>query len=516
MSGLATAQRLAARGAREIILAEAGERSLDDHINAVMSEEEIEDRWRVPGEDPVLWRPWSSAAPPHYDGATGLRCQLGGRSLYWHGVVLRMDPWALSDATPWPAALGADEGLYQEIERELTAWSGQSLQAPRSDTEESLLEWFSDSIRTDVERTPLAVQRFATDAGPRWRAFSPLYAGWGAAATAADSPTVRLRTGARAISLEAHRDGLRALLHDPGAAKPRWTTADAVVLAAGTVENTRLVAQLLGDRDPRHGRYAGLSDHILQGFTVHLPRNPWGRGGGEGACLLVRGDADARSNLFVKLIDVPGAGGVLLDAWEMGEQEPSELNAVEFPGRVRPPWRAVIRTGLTARDADLVAGQRARLQQLWDSVAGALALPASRLDFGDYLTATREVTGYLDRAVTAPGRAESYVNTLGGTDHESGTLPYGRILEPTGQISGVPGAFVVGPAAFPRPGAANPTLTTLALARHTADQVFDYLHDSGGPRPRAVSAAYGRRIGADEHGRHGIHSLAPRSPDGAT
>ncbi len=508
MSGLAAAQRLAAHGVAEIIVAEAGERSLDDHVNAVMSEEEIEDRWRVPGEDPTLWRPWTSTSPPHYDGATGLRRQLGGRSLYWHGVVLRMDPWALRDAAGWPDVLGADHGLYEEVERELAAWCGQPLQAPRSDTEESFLAWVRSAGRADAERTPLAAQRFVTDAGPRWRAYSPLYAGWGPGAGATDHPAVRIRTGTRALSIAAHRGGVRALLQCPGDAEARWTRADAVVLAAGALENTRLVAQALGDRDPRRGRYSGLSDHILQGFVVHLPRNPWGSGGGEGACLLVRGDGDTRSNLFLKLIDVPGVDGVVLDAWEMGEQESSELNAVEYPERARPPWRAIVRSGLSPRDADLVAGQRARLQRLWEEVAGGLGLPATRLDFGDYLTATEEVTGYLDRVVAAPGTAVGYVNTLGGTDHESGTLPYGRILDPTGQVHGVPGVFVVGPAAFPRPGAANPSLTTLALARHTADQVLRYLHGddpNGEPEPH-VSETYRRRRERDDRGLHGIHS----------
>ncbi|MEO3755831.1 GMC oxidoreductase [Streptomyces sp. B6B3] len=503
MSGLATAQRLAAHGVGEIVVAEAGERSLDDHINAVMSEEEIENRWRVPGEDPVLWRPWSSTLPPHYDGATGLRRQLGGRSLYWHGVVLRMDPWALADSAAWPDVLGADQRLYQEVERELTTWCGQPLQAPRSDTEESFLDWFRTAGHAEVERTPLAAQRFETDAGPRWRAFSPLYAGWGPAATAGDCPAVRIRTGVRAIGIAADAGGVRALLQDPGAGAPRWTRADALVLAAGALENTRLVAQALGERDPRHHEFPGLSDHILQGFVVHLPRNPWGTGGGDGACLLLRGDADSRSNLFVKLIDVPGVDGVVVDAWEMGEQEPSELNAVEYRDRARAPWPATVRTGLTARDADLVAGQQARLQLLWERLAGALDLPATRLDFGDYLTANREVTGYLDRAVGTPGTAESYVNTLGGTDHESGTLPYGRILDPTGQVRGAPGVFVVGPAAFPRPGAANPSLTTLALARHTADQVVRHLD---GPD---VSATYRRRTEGEDRVRHGIHSATP-------
>lgn len=490
MSGLATAQRLAARGVDGTVVVEAGDRDLDDHINAVLSEQEIEDRWRIPGEDPVLWRPWDSAFPPHYDGATGLRRQLGGRSLYWHGVVLRMDPWALADGSPWPDALVSDTGLYDEVERDLVHWSGRPLQASRSTTEDALLDWFGSTGHTAAERAPLAVRRFATGAGPRWRAYSPLYAGTAQVPAVRDTSAVQVVTGERAVHLVVRRNGVEALLEDRATGRVRSVWADAVVLAAGTVENTRLVAQALGDGGP--ARYTGLSDHILQGFTVHLPGNPWGAGGGEGACLVVPGDGDSRSNTFAKLIDAPAGDGVFLDVWEMGEQEPSELGAVEFPDRSVPPWRTSVHTGLTVPDAELVADQRSRLQQVWDEVAGSLGLPGSRLDFGDYQAADRDVDGYLDEAVVESGTAVGYVNTLGATDHESGTLPYGRVLEPTGQVRDAAGVFVAGPAAFPRPGAANPSLTTLALARHVADEVVAFLGGGRSERPSPTTTGASR------------------------
>lgn len=486
LSGLAAAQRLAVRGVDEIVVVEAGDRTLDDHINALLSEEEIENRWRVPGEDPVLWRPWDSVSSPHYGGATGLRCQLGGRSLYWHGVVLPMDPWALADGSPWPADLMSGNRLYEEVERDLTQWSGRPLDGVRSATEESLLDWFRSIGCPTAQRTPLAVQRFATESGPRWRAYNPLYAGTAHAPAVHDVEAVRIVTGARAVHVALHAGTVEALLEDRATGAVRAVRADAVVLAAGTIENTRLVAQALGDRE--QVRYTGLSDHVLQGFTVHLPDHPWGAGGGEGACLLALGDGETRSNTFVKLIDAPAGDGVFLDVWEMGEQEPSDLGAVEFPDRSRTPWRTSVRTGLTARDVELITRQQHRLQQLWEATADALGLSGSRLDFGDYATGNRDVDGYLEEAVTTSGTAVGYVNTLGATDHESGSLPYGKILDPTGQVRGAEGVFVVGPATFPRPGAANPSLTTLALARHVADAVASYL-DGERPRPRRVTTA---------------------------
>ena len=123
----------------------------------------------------------------------------------------------------------------------------------------------------------------------------------------------------------------------------------------------------------------------------------------------------------------------------------------------------------------MVVGQQDRLQEFWDATAGALDLPATRLDFGDFMTAPADVAGFVDTAVANPGVAVAYAATLGSLDHEAGTLPFGRVLSPSGQIGAVPGLFVVGPATFPRSGAANPSLSTLTLARHVANGVASFL-----------------------------------------
>jgi len=67
-----------------------------------------------------------------------------------------------------------------------------------------------------------------------------------------------------------------------------------------------------------------------------------------------------------------------------------------------------------------------------------------------------------------PGRPIAYCAPLGSVDHEGGLTPLGDVLHESGEVSGISGLFVVGPGTFPRSGAANPSLTTLALARRTA------------------------------------------------
>jgi hypothetical protein len=468
LSGLAVAARLGARGGVRVDVTEAGRRPVDDHMNAVYSVPEIEERWRVPGADPTLWRPWDSATPPHYAGATGLRRQLGGRSLYWHGVVKRMDPWVLP-GQPWPAGLAEDGGnrLYEPVERHLAEWTGGPLRGPRSATEQRLLSWTRSIGYPAADGAPLAVQRFDTGDGPRWRAYSPLYAGCRSVPAVRDQSDIGVALGQQAIAVTRTGSGPEVLLRDERTGALTRTAADAVVLAGGTIENTRIVAQMLDGPD----RYPGLNDHILQGFVAYLPRSAWGAGGAGGSILLIEGDEHTRSNMFVKLLDGPAPGSVILNVWEMGEHEATEANAVGFPQRSAPPWRPVVTTGLSAADHKVVAGQHDRLQGFWDATVRALGLPPSTLDFGDFMTAPSEVTGFLDQAVAAPGTAVAYACTLGSLDHDAGTLPYGRVLTGDGEVAGAPGVYVVGPATFPRTGAANPSLTTLALAEHVANRI---------------------------------------------
>jgi choline dehydrogenase-like flavoprotein len=61
---------------------------------------------------------------------------------------------------------------------------------------------------------------------------------------------------------------------------------------------------------------------------------------------------------------------------------------------------------------------------------------------------------------------------LGTVDHEGGTLALGsECVGASSELRELPGVFVGGPCLFPRAGAANPSLTTLALGAYVAGQV---------------------------------------------
>ena len=72
---------------------------------------------------------------------------------------------------------------------------------------------------------------------------------------------------------------------------------------------------------------------------------------------------------------------------------------------------------------------------------------------------------------------------LGTTHHEAGTLfsgtPGNSVTDLAGKFHNVTNVYVAGPAVFPTLGSANPSLTALTLARHTAEAIVQ----AAGPTP---------------------------------
>lgn len=409
---------------------------------------------------------WRSTLPPHYLPAP-VGPRLGGRSLRWHGVVLRLEDWALNDGR-WPASVvgdlrgrGSRASLYDQVEEDLRRWAGGHLcgATPAGDRElvHRLREWGLAGARA----VPQAV-RPATCADGAWEAYSPLgrwldlSSGHGPARTLPAVEALEVTASAGRVT------GLR--LRDRASRRQLRVDCPLVVLAAGALENARLVAQVLGE--PASGPVR-VVDHLVQGFCLRLPAEaagalpPCGFG-------VVAGDARSRSNLFVRIRQLDGPGGPLLDAWAMGEQEMEGATAVMFaPGPA--PRRAVVRPSLSDGDRRLIAAQQRDLQVLWQALAAALGRPASQLRFAPFLDAPAPFPRA--RGAAMEGRAgvpRTYTWPLGAVEHEGGSLPLGGPLSPDAEVHGARGLYVVGPAVFPRAGAANPSLTTLALARRTA------------------------------------------------
>lgn len=448
LSGLECANAIVGAGVADVLVVEAG---------------------GPPSEDGVAARPWwVSALPPHYPPPSG-RPAAGGRSLRWHGVVLRLEEWALADPC-WPEPVrsalchgpqGAAGGLYAQTERDLAAWSGGPLAATPPDSARALARVLGSAA--DV---PQAVRPDGPDGQ---RAYTPLdrWHGWLDRGSRPGLP--RMRTGSRVLEVVTQAGRVTGVrVADVRTGSVEVIGAGTVVLAAGTLDNTRLVAQLEGKR-PRS--FPGLNDHLVQGFVARLPAAALGLARPVEAFGYAPGDPWSRSNTFARIRSVPGdPENLLLDVWAMGEQVRSDGNSVSFPGSGEVPWRGVVTPALAGPDQEVLAAQRRRLARLWADVAGrrgdALGLP-------DYLTAPFPFDRALARARSGPvGVPVGYSWPLGTVEHESGTLPLGGAdVDDGGRLRCVHGGYVVGPATLPRSGAANPSLTTLALARWTAGRL---------------------------------------------
>jgi choline dehydrogenase-like flavoprotein len=261
-----------------------------------------------------------------------------------------------------------------------------------------------------------------------------------------------------------------AMVRDSDDGRTRELHADMVVLAAGAIENARLGAQALSHRgliaDPP---VSDVVDHLVQGMFLRLdpPQatrllDLLGEGSWYAGC------RDERSNLFLD-VSRRAHGDVIVELQMTGEQMRSDASHISWDPAAGEPWPATVHTELTADELTLIAGQQRRLHEAWEALAAAIGCPATELRFADYDAPQNTNALLLAPSVEfVSGQPETWCNQLGTEDHEGCTLPMGRISSADHELLGVPGVFVAGPAALPRLGAANPALTTIALAHRLA------------------------------------------------
>ena len=235
---------------------------------------------------------------------------------------------------------------------------------------------------------------------------------------------------------------------------PEVCRARAIVLCAGTVENARIVSQISEET-----RSFPIVDHHVQGWLCAVERHLFG-GDSHDASVLVAHDHSDRINVFTEIHHI-GERDVI-DTWSMGEQIPTIKTQLIFddgPDDIRFDVK------LTREDDAVLSAQALFLAAVADSMELKLETPISpyrTLGFNEALK----------RAMARPGVAVPYHCPLGNTDHESCTLPLGgHIVGSDTKLRNIPSVFVTGPCLFPRAGAANPSLTTLALSKYSARQI---------------------------------------------
>lgn len=465
MAGLEVAGVLAEIGLNDVLVLESGPEGDTRHTNIALSGTDALRRWLAPETDPYFERRWISRTPPHYTGPSGLRRRLGGRSLYWYGVCLPIDEWA-RDA--WPDSVIADltdswqggPSLYNRTRAMLRHWSGRDDDAPsRPDLNLGGLTFAP---------TPLAVRAD----GDRWRAYSPLdrWRDPDAGGALALPSGVRILTGADVQDVLVDVDGRARGVRVTVGGHQTEVRANSVVLAAGTLENSRLALQAVLSAGAGDTTIGGLNDHIVQGFFLRVDTSALSAVQGQlpqgGRYSL--GDGTSRSNVFLDVS--PGDGGTgLVDVRATGEQLPDGACRITLEEAQHGPRLAVFATP-SARDQELIAAQRRTLSAVWADIAGLLGLPETPLEFGNFDSPERVNAFVLPETIdSAPsGVPLTWSSYLGVEDHEAGTLPLGSFIDLDHEVRQVPRLFVAGPSSFSRMGAANPSLTTLALARRLA------------------------------------------------
>ncbi|MFB7493556.1 GMC family oxidoreductase [Streptomyces sp. NPDC056161] len=482
LAGLELAKHLELSGAEDVLVAEAGAHGDLDHVYAANDAASADTIWTDETADEYFVQLWNSVTEPHFSRGSGIRRRLGGRSLYWHGVLLPVEEWALADPA-WPESVVKEltdswqhgPSLYARVRADLTAWSERARW--RTPVGESV-----EVGRFRLVEPPRAVRQ-ADAEGARWEAYSPL-SHWletvgGESAAAASAGSVRIATDVEIMAVLVSGGTAQgvAVRHRVSGEQKR-ITARKVVLAAGTVESTRLAVQALhqAGRLPQ-SRLTGLVDHIVQGFNVTLPADSvpqWlRRRAHRSVFAFAPGSGPSRSNLFIQL-DPTTEGDLRLEAWVTGEQIRSAQGVVSCTAGDTWPWPVTISTGLDTRDILTVEAQRDELQQFWSDWCAEFGLKPGPLEFdSDFLDPSRTLRSVRDALRNggwdaAEGRPVTWSSPLGTEEHEGGTLAIGDVLDERQEFIGLTGLFAVGPATIPRQGAANPSMTTLALSRRLA------------------------------------------------
>lgn len=456
MSGLQFARDYNDRCAGRVWVVEAGPNCGLKHLNWHLSDEEVASMWQMPHLDPSFHRPWHATTPPHYSATSGLRRRLGGRSLYWGGAILRVEPWALCEPW-WPASAiqalternAAGSSLYESIEAEI---------GPVSVTPESelLTQVLRSSGRVEARPLPMAVKyRHLPDGTVRWAAYSPLDY-WRTSYTHSGSkgrslPQLVCNTEVQRVMIRNGRvEGVRIL--DTTNGSMRTIGCGRVVLAAGALENARLALDALLEVGAlNQPELFGLTDHLIAVTTCRLRPDSipeeWARSQIPSFGIML-GNESSRFNTLVSIrLDATSKDCLLVDAWTIGEQLPEPHNYV-FVDPAEPAPRALTAHGRFSEE-DLQ-----RIDEMRDSL--------------DHLVHSLHMT--LDAKSPIEDLTTS-VMPLGATEHEGSLLRYGYVTDEFGAFPAVQGLYAIGPSVFPRMGAANPSLTTLALARHTAQSL---------------------------------------------
>ncbi|MCF7551452.1 GMC oxidoreductase [Pseudonocardia sp. WMMC193] len=447
MGGGVLASQLARRGA-DVLVLEAGGYLFPTHVGNLARQIPI-GRFSK-----HIWSLWDEFKTVNYEGAgpdvdSGQAFALGGRSLFWGGLIPRQAPWELAG---WPRAVADDLLLNGGF-----AAAEAALNRARPDFAD-----FQRVARVELEQrmpgfvaedAPLAVQ---------YNGATPLALPAGLFSTAdlllEDSlvddpgrtrPQVHLETAVQRV-----RPGTPMVV-ECWDGQPREYRAEQVVLSAGTIESAK-IALASGLGGPRTG--VGITDHTIRFRHFALPPGTFGITPGDSAKVVLRHPLASRTDKgFLVVVEI-GAN----------------LNQGRFVDPANLARDRAVRNGWTACEivylhyADLDDTNAVRLSGPDPAAPVKLELkrvppPAADLALADDLTAA--LFAGLGATPVAEEQGLFLENgTLGGVAHEVGTLRMGAVVDENLRFADVEHLYACDNSVFPASPAANPSLTTVALA----------------------------------------------------
>lgn len=457
------ADQLSDLGATVLVL-EAGSALFPTHIANLPRQHLIgqfdKHVWRLYDQYKVI--NYANAAGSNFIG--GQAFNLGGRSMFWGGLIPRMTWWELE---PWPQPVRwfLEDAGYQRAE-DLIYWPS----AP-SQYQQRFKAMLSGSLPDfDHFDAPVAVRQL----NPTFGTIPSGLFSSGDLLTESrltDDPAgnnrliVNLNHAVTRIETAAGK-ATRVVAYDLLVQKERSYAGKVVVLAAGTIESAK-IAKLSGLADPNGQIGMGITDHPI--FFTHfmIPQGAPHHSTDSQSKTLSRHKRATRNAHPYNMVIELGADlnqGRYVDPELMRRHREAKGNAM-------------LCEVVFLFDADLIPGNR--VDQLGpSSVKPVITMqesPSANAFFGEIDTVKNGVIGRLG-GVPLLGQDLSLKRAgLGGVAHEVGTLRMGAggagAVDENLKFHGYDNLFACDLSVFPTSPAANPTLTLAALSLRLADHI---------------------------------------------
>ncbi|MFD3381165.1 MULTISPECIES: GMC oxidoreductase [unclassified Streptomyces] len=183
---------------------------------------------------------------------------------------------------------------------------------------------------------------------------------------------------------------------------------------------------------------------------------------------------DLRCNVFVQeeLLSHQGGARRIVDAWALAEQDLTAGSPFAIqPASTRAGFGSVaIDTHISVEDRQRLGAISQRLNELIRTYPGTMSGEDVEVQ-PHYHTEPSAMR----RVIDGSAAHLHYRIPLGSVDHEAGTLPMGELVDADLGLTGFDGIYVLGPGVFPASGAANPSLTSLALSNWLAKHLISNL-----------------------------------------